>query len=97
MHYDDVYPMLTVVSLYDGRSVQKKLVSLNNVPINLEQFQEFCKSHGLLTPAFQTQSRLRTILLGPTFWIQATKKRKSLEVNYAFKNDFKLEHEEIEK
>jgi hypothetical protein len=80
-----------------SNSVQKKLASLNDVSINLEQFKEFCQSHELLAPAFQTQKHLCRIILGEKFWAQAMKKRKALEAEFVFKKEFKLDHEMLEK
>jgi hypothetical protein len=78
-------------------SVQKKLASLNDVPITLTHFKEFCQSHDLLKPAFETQNKLRTDILGNKFWADAVKKRMLVENEYVFKNDFHLKLEDTEK
>jgi len=77
--------------------VQKKLASLKDVPFTLAQFKEFCHTHELLKPAFDTQHKLRAIVMGHKFWTQAVKKRKLLEHNYVFKNDFQLDISASEK
>jgi hypothetical protein len=70
---------------------------MDEVPFTLEQFKAFCQTHDLLAPAFDTQSRMRTIMLGPKFWSQACRRRKAMEAEYALKNEFQLKLRDTEK
>lgn len=81
-------------------SVHNTLASMQDVPFTLEHFAEFCECHHLLAPARVAQQRLRGITagaLGAAAWARACRARKAIEVDFAFKDDFKLKLTDIER
>ena len=63
----------------NATSILKKVDSLGDVEINIDQFREFTRQHqALLFPAFTMQFKLQREILGKSFWTKMGKKRIEL-------------------